>query len=196
MRVTQIRVVVSTRITSAPRCASWSVQNGPAHTQVKSATRMPASGARAMSDDSASGELDGLETDLRQHLGRVLAEAGGGRPQRPRRRAHPVRRAAGDPVLEQLHRRPFRIAHEVDEAPPLVLLDAAEEDPAVAALHEAERLDRLRAEARCDETAVGIELEGELEDRRDAFLGGDLDVLTVAARSPVQPRAERSSGPC
>src|SRR2546430_2081921 len=33
-------------MTSAPRCASWSVQKGPAHTQVKSATRTPASGAR------------------------------------------------------------------------------------------------------------------------------------------------------
>ena len=45
-RVTQSRVAVSMRITSAPRCASWSVQNGPAHTHVKSATRRPASGAR------------------------------------------------------------------------------------------------------------------------------------------------------
>ena len=43
--MTQSRVAVSTRITSAPRWASWSVQNGPAHTHVKSATRMPASGA-------------------------------------------------------------------------------------------------------------------------------------------------------
>jgi hypothetical protein len=41
MRVTQMRVDVSTRITSAPRFASWSVQCGPAQTQVKSATRMP-----------------------------------------------------------------------------------------------------------------------------------------------------------
>src|SRR5947207_7946617 len=90
-RVTQSRVAVSTRITSAPRWASWSVQNGPAHTQVKSATRMPASGARVMSDDSAPGELGGLETDLREHLGGVLAEAGGGRAQRPGCRAHPVR---------------------------------------------------------------------------------------------------------
>src|SRR5262249_21414488 len=48
MRVTHGRVRVSMRVTSAPRCASCSVQYGPAHTQVKSATLMPESGGLAM----------------------------------------------------------------------------------------------------------------------------------------------------
>src|SRR5262245_53174489 len=86
-------------------------------------------------------------------------------------------RAARETVREELHLGPLRPAHDLDELPPLVLLDAADEDPAVAALHEAERLDRLRAEARGDEAAVGPELERELEDRRETFLRGDLDVL-------------------
>src|SRR5258708_14114883 len=42
--VTHGRVLVSIRITSAPRCANCSVQYGPAHTHVKSQTRIPESG--------------------------------------------------------------------------------------------------------------------------------------------------------
>src|SRR5207245_8060813 len=63
-------------------------------------------------------------------------------------------RAAREAIGEELDRRPLGVAHDVDQALPLVLLDAAEEDPPVAALHEAERLDRLGAQARGDETAV------------------------------------------
>src|SRR5580700_8125958 len=40
----QSRLVVSTLITSAPIWASCSVQYGPAHTHVKSTTRIPDSG--------------------------------------------------------------------------------------------------------------------------------------------------------
>src|SRR5437870_10966322 len=54
--------------------------------------------------------------------------------------------AARQTVREQLEARPLGVAHDLDEALPLVLLDGAQEDPAVAALHEAERLDRLLAE--------------------------------------------------
>ena len=57
MRVTHGRVRVSMRITSAPRWASWSVQYGPAQTQVKSATRMPSSGGFAIVDNHVTSLL-------------------------------------------------------------------------------------------------------------------------------------------
>ena len=102
----------------------------------------------------------------------------------------PARQAAG----EQLETRPLGVAHEVDEALPLVLLDGAEEDPTVAALHEAERLDRLLPEPRGDEARVGPELEGQLEDGGDAFLGRHLDVLAPPGRESGEQRAERADG--
>src|SRR5882724_670337 len=42
--------------------------------------------------------------------------------------------ATCQPVLEELEARPLRAAHQLDELLPLVLFDAADEDPAVAAL--------------------------------------------------------------
>src|SRR5271155_156630 len=57
IRVTHGRVLVSIRITSAPRCASCRVQYGPAHTQLKSATRIPSSGNFAILDHTLTGQL-------------------------------------------------------------------------------------------------------------------------------------------
>ena len=211
---------VSTRITSAPRWASCSVQNGPAHTQVKSATRMPASGARRLIARRPRRSGSRRRPRPRQDLVGVLPEPRGGTAKRPRCRREMVRRAGHrhgaasgwshaakkprafrcsgssrspivdtgangtrrlwpawyssstvcslhhslqhqlervpvgatrEAVLEQLDAGPLRIAHELDERLPLVLFDAAEEDPAVAALEEVERLDRLLAEARGDQ---------------------------------------------
>src|SRR5207249_5975709 len=101
-------------------------------------------------------------------------------------------RPARQTAPEQLESRPFGPAHEVDETLPLVLLDRAQEDPAVAALHEAERLDRLLAEPRGDEARVGPVLEGQLEDGRDAFLGRHLDVLAAPGRESREQRPERA----
>src|SRR5262245_38000419 len=78
--------------------------------------------------------------------------------------------AARQTILEQLEARPLRSPHQLDELPPLVLLDAADEDPSVAALHEAEGLDRLGAEPRGDEAAVRKVLVGQLENSGHAFL--------------------------
>src|SRR5262249_56697572 len=50
--------------------------------------------------------------------------------------------AACQAVLEHLELRPFGGAHEVPELLPLVLLDRADEDPPLATLDAAERLDR------------------------------------------------------
>src|SRR5262249_60532789 len=72
--------------------------------------------------------------------------------------------AARQAVAEDLHLRPLGRPHHLDELLPLVLLDAAHEDPSVAALHEAERLEGLRAQARADEPAVRPEIESELGD--------------------------------
>src|SRR2546428_5778489 len=102
--------------------------------------------------------------------------------------------AGRETVPEQLETRPFGVAHDLDEALPLVLLDGAEEDPAVAALHEAERLDGLLAEPRGDEARVGPVLEGQLEDGGDAFLGRYLDVLAAAGGEARKQRAERADG--
>ena len=44
-RARSVLVCDSRRMTSAPRCASCIAQNGPAHTQLKSATRTPSSGS-------------------------------------------------------------------------------------------------------------------------------------------------------
>src|SRR2546428_6740329 len=103
-------------------------------------------------------------------------------------------RAAREAVGEELDRRPLGVAHDVDQALPLVLLDAAEEDPPVAALHEAERLNRLGAQPRGDETAVGPELEGELEDGRQALLRRYLHVLAASRRQAGEEGAERADG--
>src|SRR5207253_1194993 len=103
-------------------------------------------------------------------------------------------RAPREAVGEELDRRPLRVAHDVDQTLPLVLLDAAEEDPPVAALHEAERLDRLGAQPRSDETAVGPELEGELEDGRQALLRRYLHVLAASRRQAGEEGAERADG--
>src|SRR5438128_2695292 len=56
------------RMTSAPRCASCSVANGPAQTQVKSATRIPASGLALIGYASCS------RSHLGENLGRMLTE--------------------------------------------------------------------------------------------------------------------------
>ena len=75
-----------------------------------------------------------------------------------------------------------------------MLLDAADEDPAVAALHEAERLDGLRAEPRRDQAAVRPELERQLEDRGERFLRRHLDVLAAAGRQAGEEGGERRNG--
>ena len=206
-----MRVAHSTRITSAPRCASWSVQNGPAHTQVKSATRMPASGVPSSSalapssratpisastsavcspsDGAGRRSAHGVARKAVRRAGTVRrSPRRGGRASRRSRApsdaakragrpsSRPARTECAAPAPPGTARRPTArcttparsacsasklaprarrfskssssahsgVAHDLDELLPLVLLDAADEDPAVAALHEAERLDRLR----------------------------------------------------
>src|SRR5262249_37572173 len=102
--------------------------------------------------------------------------------------------AAREPVLEQLHRRPLRIPHDLDEVSPLMLFDAAQEDPAVLALHEAEGLDRLGPQARRDQAAVWPEAEGELEDGGQRLLHRDLDVLPLAGCRAREECGERGDG--
>src|ERR1700738_3121218 len=63
MRVTQAaRAVVSTRMTSAPRCASVWVQNGPAHAHVKSRTRTPLSGESAIAFSPRTSQLRNMRS--------------------------------------------------------------------------------------------------------------------------------------
>src|SRR6185436_9455832 len=71
---------------------------------------------------------------------------------------------------------------------------AADEDPAVATLHEAERLDRLRAQSRGDEAAVRPVLEGELEDRDQRLLRRDLDVIAATRRQAGEEGGEGRDG--
>src|SRR5258705_7799291 len=52
-------------------------------------------------------------------------------------------------------------------------------------------MDRLRAETRRAQATVRPELEGELEDRGDAFLGRDLDVIAAPGLDAPEERAER-----
>src|SRR5207244_7722129 len=59
---------------------------------------------------------------------------------------------------------------------------------------ETERLDRLGAQPRGDETAVGPELEGELEDGRQALLRRYLHVLAASRREAGEEGAERADG--
>src|SRR5436853_543622 len=130
------------RITSAPRCASCIAQNGPAQTQLKSATRTPSSGNRCLSDARPFCSPDG----------RV--------------------RGAVDEAREDLPARPLGIPHEIDEPPPLVLLDDDEEDEPVLAFEDAPREEQPPAETRRDLLAVGVVDDVLLDVRGDVRLHG------------------------
>src|SRR5512146_1194667 len=282
-RVTQGRVRVSTRMTSAPRWASWSVQYGPAQTQVKSAILTPSSGSFAIvSDYSRSARsylacsraarsdhtrapqlLDprrrqaqtraenllvmlaerrrrranlpwrtvvlqrraGLLVGPRHRMGYLDEEAAllqmvgteqvaHGRDRRERdaprlrllvevKRAlllEPVLQenfecvpvdAALEPVGEDFFRRPLRVPHHLDEVAPLMLLDAADENVTVAALHHLERLDRLLPQPRGDHVHVGPELEEQLHLRGQRFVDRNVDVLALAVAHLRKHRAHR-----
>src|SRR5262249_40219628 len=98
--------------------------------------------------------------------------------------------AAREAVLEELETGPLRIPHQLDPLVPLVLLDAAEKHPTVAALDEVERLDRFLPEPRRHQSHVWPVLEGQLENRGDALLDRDLDVLPQAGSESLEQRAQ------
>src|SRR5712692_10559770 len=99
--------------------------------------------------------------------------------------------AALQPVRENFLARPLGIAHHVDEVLPLMLLDAAQENPAVFALHRFHWLNRLATQPRRDHSHVRPELEGQFEDARQRLLHRHFDVLTLAVAQLCEHRPHR-----
>ena len=81
------------------------------------------------------------------------------------------------PIGEHLEFRPFRAAHELDEALPLILLDADEEDRRVLRLEDAPRDQPARVVARQHRIVVGVARNAVFEDRRNVVLLGEVDVI-------------------
>src|SRR5437867_2270957 len=72
-RVTHGRFALSSRMTSAPRCASWRVENGHAQAHVKSRTLTPSRGRLAIGSLSPKRNL--ASCPACEQLSVVLAEA-------------------------------------------------------------------------------------------------------------------------
>src|SRR5262249_55206335 len=108
-RVTQGRFALSSRMTSAPRCASWSVENGPAQAHEKSITLTPSRGGLAI------GSLLGSRLACEQ-LSVVLSEA----------RRRPADGVGAHPRAERHGRDPVgardRMSHVGEEASALQVL--------------------------------------------------------------------------
>ncbi len=100
--------------------------------------------------------------------------------------------AAVRAVLETLFARPLRIAHQLDQAKPLVLLTAAKVNETVAGAHNVPGRDHLVRGAGVVRAAVRVVDVTELEKCRETLLDGDVDRLSLS-RPQAMPVRRQSS---
>src|SRR5689334_20003144 len=99
---------------------------------------------------------------------------------------------ARHPVLEDVFLCPLWIAHQLDQALPLMLFDREDEDFAVLAIGEKPRAERTRSKARSLAPRVRPVHEIHLEHRGDRLLLAHVDRLAFARAQLVAHRGERS----
>ena len=96
-----------------------------------------------------------------------------------------------DAVLENLPAAPLRIAHQVEQARPLIFFGHDQKDEAVPTFVDAPRIQQPLAQPRSHAVAVGVVHEALFQERGYVGLHGQVDVLSAAGVQRAIIGAER-----